>query len=411
MNTGNLKEKYPVLITFLESEGYSKTYISKVRSEIMRILTKANKNGWKSYNDVYQDYVSNGYPQRNLRHKRTYLGIIEHFEVNGLFPNGRRRQQIVKRDTYHKLTDEFKVVIDFYRNVEKKRGKKDTTIYGESNNASTFLHTLQEKGIETLQAITEDSVLSVFIGSDGQLRRSCSYKKNVAAVFKACIPQNPETFERILSFFPTLRETRKNIQYLRPEEINSIKNVLDDMDMPITLRDRAIATLVMNTGLRCCDIAGMTLASIDWDNDLIILNQQKTDVPLNLPLMAIVGNAIYDYLMYERPNIGSEYIFLTENRPYRNLESGSVGNIADKLLMDAGIRQSKGDRRGFHIFRHRLATTLLGNGVARPVISQILGHDSPDSLDTYLSADFVHLKECALSINRYPIGEGVLTNA
>ena len=411
MNTENLKEKYPLLITYLENKGYSKTYIGKVRSEIRRILINADKNDWKSYNDVYQDYVDSEYPQRNLRHKRTYLGIIEHFEVDGHFPNGRRRQQIVRRDAYHKLTEEFKAVIDFYRNVEKKRGKKDTTIYGESNNASTFLQALQEKGIETLQSITEDSVLSVFIGADGKLRRSCSYKKNVAAVFKACIPQNPDMFERILSFFPTLRETRKNIQYLRPEEINSIKNVLDDADTPITLRDRAIGTLIMNTGLRCCDIAGMTLASINWDNDTIILDQQKTDVPLSLPLMAVVGNAVYDYLMFERPNIESEYIFLTENKPYRNLESGSVGNIADKLLAVAVIRQSNGDRRGFHIFRHRLATTLLGNGVARPVISQILGHDSPDSLDTYLSADFVHLKECALSIDRYPIGEGVLTNA
>jgi len=45
------------------------------------------------------------------------------------------------------------------------------------------------------------------------------------------------------------------------------------------------------------------------------------------------------------------------------------------------------------------------------VISQILGHDSPDSLETYLSADFVHLKECAISIGRFPMGKGVLANA
>lgn len=44
------------------------------------------------------------------------------------------------------LSDEFKTVIDYYCAAEKKRGKKGTTIYGESSNASTFLYALQEKG-------------------------------------------------------------------------------------------------------------------------------------------------------------------------------------------------------------------------------------------------------------------------
>ncbi|MBS4025135.1 MAG: tyrosine-type recombinase/integrase [Clostridia bacterium] len=132
---------------------------------------------------------------------------------------------------------------------------------------------------------------------------------------------------------------------------------------------------------------------------------------LNLPLTAIVGNAVYDYLTLERPETENEYIFISEQRPYGRLESASLGNIADKLLVAANIRQSNGDRRGFHIFRHRLATALLGNGVARPVISEILGHESPDSLEIYLSADFVHLKECALSIEWIPMDEGVLADA
>jgi len=57
----------------------------------------------------------------------------------------------------------------------------------------------------------------------------------------------------------------------------------------------------------------------------------------------------------------------------------------------------------FHMLRHRLATKLLENGIARPVISSIIGQTSPGSLDDYLSADFVHLKECAISIERYPV--------
>jgi len=79
-------------------------------------------------------------------------------------------------------------------------------------------------------------------------------------------------------------------------------------------------------------------------------------------------------------------------------------------MKTANIRQSTGDRRGFHIFRHRVATELLGSGVPQPVISRALGHTSPDSLEAYLSADFKHLKECALSIERFSMPEGVFGN-
>jgi len=76
----------------------------------------------------------------------------------------------------------------------------------------------------------------------------------------------------------------------------------------------------------------------------------------------------------------------------------------------AGVRQSKGDRKGFHIFRHHLATALLGNGVPQPVISRTLGHTSPASLEAYLSADFLHLKECAINIERFPVSQEVFSH-
>ena len=76
----------------------------------------------------------------------------------------------------------------------------------------------------------------------------------------------------------------------------------------------------------------------------------------------------------------------------------------------ANVRQNEGDRKGFHIFRHRFITALLENGVPRPIISKVAGHVSPESIDVYLSADFKNLKECALSVEQFPIPKGVLGN-
>jgi integrase len=307
------------------------------------------------------------------------------------------------------LTDDFKAVIDYFCATEKQRGKKDSTIYGQSCSAANFLFELQANGVESPRKISQEAILSVFVAPDGRLKRGNSCKGSIKAVFNACIPNDPETFTKILTFIPEVKRTRKNIQYLLPEEISRIKQVIHGKHSPLSLRDKAIGVLAMYTGLRSGDISGLKFDSIDWEKDIICFAQEKTDVPIELPLTAIVGNAIYEYLESERPNSDCEYIFVTKRGPDRRLDD--LWYISDIIMDAAGIRKAKGDRRGFHIFRHRLATCLLEKGIARPIISSILGHMSPNSLDTYLSADFPYLKTCALSIEKFPINREVSENA
>lgn len=404
MNLQNLRDNYPKLISYMATNGYSKIYIDRFKREVKKILTAADSKEWLCYTDVYLEYTKTSHSPDFLRNKRTIIGAIEQFDVHGRYPDGRRRHELFERGSYPLLSPEFKSVIDLYCEEEKKRGKKLTTIYTESHNASTFFLSLQQKGINSLDKTTEEAVLLIFMSPDGTLLRSCSYKKNIAAVLKACIPYHPETCPRLLAFLPALRETRKNIQYFTSEEIQKVKGALADSENLLTLRDKAIGMLALYTGLRGCDIAGLTLETIDWGRDIIYIRQQKTEKPLELPLTAVVGNAIYEYLASERPQkTTSRYIFVSENKPYDRLKNRSIGNVAVRIMKAAGIRQSKGDRKGFHIFRHHLATALLGDEVPQPVISRILGHTSPDSIEPYLKADFPHLKECSITIERFPV--------
>ncbi len=58
-------------------------------------------------------------------------------------------------------------------------------------------------------------------------------------------------------------------------------------------------------------------------------------------------------------------------------------------------------------FRRYLATKLLRNGVTPRYISEIMGHISSESLNPYIDADIVHLRECGIDISKYPVGEEV----
>jgi len=256
MDVQNLRDNYPKLISYMGNNAYSKTYVNRLKRETKKILVLADSKDWSCYTDVYLKYTKTLHPPDYLRNKRTIIGAIEQFDVHGRCPDGRRRHELFERGAYPLLSPEFKSVIDYYCDAEKKRGKKVTTIYTESHNTSTFFLSLQQKGIDSLDKITEEAVLSIFMSPDETLLRSYSYKKNITAVLRACIPYHPETCHRILAFLPALRETRKNIQYLTSEEIQKVKDTLADGENPLTLCDKAIGMLALYTGLRGCDIAG-----------------------------------------------------------------------------------------------------------------------------------------------------------
>lgn len=408
MSFENLKNNYGKLLDFLEKEGYSATVIRCVSKEIENILENARTNQWETYRDIYHMYEHQGLSKDVLRSKRHILRMLKRYDVNGAFPDRLRRSYAFESDSYVCLPDEFKSLVEFYRTYERERGKKETTIYHEALNTVSFLRFLQQRGCHCLDDVTEKDVLAFFFPGDGALSRGCSYKKNLSAVFKAGLFWKDAPCSRILSFLPQLRESRKTIQYLTDEEAEKIRHALQDMGNPLSLRDRAVGILLLYTGLRGCDIAGMRIDFIDWDKELMRFPQQKTGVFIELPLSHAVGNAIFDYMDSERPRCADRHVFLSEVQPYRRLASQSVANIALHVYKAAGVRQNPGDRKGTHIFRHRAASHMLESGIPQPVISRILGHAAPDSLEPYLMADFRHLKECSLDVGQFPVPEEVL---
>lgn len=411
MHTQHLRDSYPELISHMERNSYSGKYIRYFSSEINHILSEPNPEKWSSYADIYQGYVERAVSKPYLHLKRVVLGTLERFDLYGQYPDGQKQPGILPRAKYPLLVQDFKEAVAFYSTTEKARGRKDSSVANDVLSIACFLYILQQKGFNSFEQITEKAILSVFVSADRKAGYSYSYKQIIEKFFKACMPQSPSIFTKLLAYIPPIHPGQKMIQCLFPEESERIKRVLTGEDSLLSLRDRAVGILAMYTGMRCSDIVNLTFDSIDWKKDRILIRQQKTDVPLELPLRAIVGNAIYDYMTMERMKTESKHVFLSVKRPYGVLNRRSLANISNKIMDAAGIRQASGDCRGLHLFRHRLATTLLANSIPRPVISKMLGHESPASLNTYLSADFPHLKECALSIEQFPIAKGVFHEA
>ena len=78
-----------------------------------------------------------------------------------------------------------------------------------------------------------------------------------------------------------------------------------DTGTPCGKRDHAMVVLAVSTGLRCCDIVALRLDQIDWRRDEIALVQAKTSRPLVLPLPALAGNAVAEWILHGLPIVTS----------------------------------------------------------------------------------------------------------
>jgi len=406
MNVENLRHKYPLLIEYLRSNGYTKAYIGKFRTDINQILKEGSDPRVQSYEEYYRS-LSKKYTKATLRHKLKITGKIKQFDLKGIFPTSIHRCGFLKQDGYESLSPEYKNIIDVFVNSAIDRGVSGSYIRHLKLATIKFFQYQQQDGTHSLLDISERTAQRYF--HDGEkIVRGYDVVKQIRTVLKECIPHchNGEC-ERIIAFLPMMKKRHKTYPFLEREELEKIKSVLLGSDCTkVTLRDKAIVTIAFYTGLRGCDIAALEFDNIDWEHNLIHLIQNKTGAPLTIPLRPVVGNAIFHYIEQERPASKNETIFLTQGKKARKLRTTSIYNATTAVLTKAGVRV-EGGKKGTHLFRHNFAVTLLQSGIQTPIISQVLGHASPKSIESYLESDLIGLKECALSIEMYPIGKEV----
>jgi integrase len=185
-----------------------------------------------------------------------------------------------------------------------------------------------------------------------------------------------------------------------PEEIKQIESSVEQSS-PVGKRDYAMLLLATRLGLRVSDIAGLQFNNLDWDKNIIRLVQFKTKREIELPLLSDAGEAIINYLKFGRPHSSSQQIFLSSLPPYNPANGAAVSRAVRNIisLSKVNIRNRK---TGPHAMRHTLASRLLHNGVALPVISEALGHKNTQTTMGYLRVDIDGLMKCTLDVPCVP---------
>jgi site-specific recombinase XerD len=111
-----------------------------------------------------------------------------------------------------------------------------------------------------------------------------------------------------------------------------------------------------------------------------------------LPLPVAAGEAIADYLRYERPRTANPAVFVRRLAPH---DVPITAYAVHRLIRDAFRRIGLKHGRT-HALRHTLARRLLEHGSSLKEVAGILRHRSPDTSRIYAKLDTRALSAVAL---------------
>jgi integrase len=404
MDLSHLKLCMESLYKYLEDNGYSKRYCNNIRACYHNLLRYEGNDNIKSYEDFYYKVVVKKYARATWSDKRLGLSILWGIDLFNQYPSpipSSKQHHFLKEDSLLSLSKEYQNQIALFVNQKIKQQRRQSSINNQLYGIKAFLNYLQGLGITHLQDVDSETIDAYFF-QDGKIIRGTNVVRILRDYFST-ISDLESIAIPCLAYLPMIRTTKKAYEALAPDEVRRLQAIIDNPSDSISLRDKAILRLCFYLGLRRGDIANLKLEDIDFAHDRISFIQSKTSSWVQLPLRPIVGNAVYDYLINERPNTFIRNLFLiNDGKEIRPITPWAIYDVMKRVYALANIRVC-GGKIGAHMLRHNMAVSLINSGCDSIEVSSIMGHVSPTSIETYLSSDEIKLRECALSIESFPI--------
>ena len=179
-----------------------------------------------------------------------------------------------------------------------------------------------------------------------------------------------------------VREPRRLPRGLDPAETKTLLGSFR------TDRDRAVAGLMLFSGLRSAEVLGLDVTDVDIGRGWIRVIG-KGDKERRVPLDPDVASLVQAYLLAERPETTSKRLFVVAKGPHRG-----------QPLTPEGLRRVFRYHRDIagvpaghpHALRHTFGTALAEAGVDLTVMQALMGHDHVDSAAAYIHLSPAHVR-------------------
>lgn len=292
---------------------------------------------------------------------------------------------LITKETNQVIT--IKNLISLYLNNSKYTKRPGTYDY-ESKHLRCIFNFIETKKVYLVSDL-ELSVVYSFIEyqkhkgiSNNTINKRIGLLKQCLnfAVKQNFISSNP--IKGIQSLRIRIRETITIPRYM-------ILDILDYLDRlkhtKINLRNKVIVYILLDTGVRLCELVNLKLQNIDLPNNTIHLTYTKTSTDRTVFISDKTKKILEEYLPLLEIKYG--YIII-EFRNKKQVYPRYVNRILSDIAKILRIHQSISP----HKWRHTYATMCLQNGANLEFVRKTLGHSNLHTTQKYL-----HLERKSMS--------------
>lgn len=203
--------------------------------------------------------------------------------------------------------------------------------------------------------------------------------KSIKSFIQYCYDEGNGGFHTKQSF-KWCKEEKPVIIAFKPEQVRDMLNDCNGNDYT-SVRDRAILTMLFQTGIRCWELCCMRAEDIH--EDFIVIENGKGHKQRVVPITAILHKAM---IKYER--IRDDYFALkaTDNNYFLSFHGRQLTNSAVEHIVKRHGSGIEGIRVSPHTCRHFFAQQQVKLGTDLYTISRLLGHENIQITQTYLNS-------------------------
>lgn len=218
-----------------------------------------------------------------------------------------------------------------------------------------------------------------------QLLSAAGIQNRVRALkaFFAWLHREGYTEDSRLEHLRNFKAPQKVVNVLTEDEIERVLGHIDQLD-PIGGRNYAIILLMLDSGLRLSEVAGLQAGNMDLEGAFLKVLGKGAKERI-VPFGASAQKALWRYAHHFRPEpVGTDGFFLkSDGKP---MTADALRSVFKRLARTSGVT-----RLHPHLCRHTFATCYLMNGGDVFSLQQILGHTTLEMVRRYVSLASAHV--------------------
>lgn len=295
-------------------------------------------------------------------------------------------------ETAPAISDAWEFDLDRFDLAMRRRGLADATRKSYLSDmtqlavwASERDETATDLDLKTLRRYAQQ------ISGEGLAATSLARKLASIRAFYSTLLERGEVTQNVAELITTPKRPRDLPRVLNANEVTRLLDGIPT-STPLQMRDRAMFELTYACGLRAGELIGLTLASVDLDEEQLRVEGKGGRTRI-VPIGEHAAKSMRRYLERSRPllagaNGGAEQSWLFLTKTGNQLQPSDVRRRLQTALRTAGVAAGISP----HSLRHSFATHLLNGGADLRSVQELLGHRSISATQIYTRVESARLR-------------------